>query len=217
MRLAPPLLCCSALLLLPLVPSDPGRTTLVDGARTPALATTGARVTQTAQNRVPAEPSWSARYTITPERKALLNTIRFAEGTWRGGSPDGYRMIYGGELVSSLKRHPERVVVKRYASAAAGAYQFMPDTWESASGSLNLRGFGPANQDQAALYLVERSGALAAIDRGRLTPDLMARLAPIWASFPNLAGESHYGQPVKRGDELSRFYAVSLQRLRATS
>jgi muramidase (phage lysozyme) len=216
MRLAPPLLCCSALLLLPLLTSAPGGSTLVDGASKPAPAAE-ARVTPVAQNRDRAEPAWTARYVITPERKALLDTIRFAEGTWRGGSPEGYRMIYGGGLITSLKRHPERVVVRGYASAAAGAYQFMPATWESAAGSLNLRGFGPANQDQAALYLVERSGALAAIDRGRLTPDLMARLAPIWASFPNQAGESHYGQPVKRGDELSRFYAESLERLRATS
>ena len=26
---------------------------------------------------------------ITPERRALLNTIRYAEGTWLGGSADG--------------------------------------------------------------------------------------------------------------------------------
>ena len=216
MRLASPLLCCSALLLLPLLPATPGRTSLMVGTSELAHGAEAQKTKGTPSHGL-VEPAWTARYAITPERKALLDTIRFAEGTWRGGSPEGYRVIFGGGLVSNLKRHPERVVVRGYASAAAGAYQFMPATWESAADSLNLRGFGPANQDQAALYLVERSGALAAIDRGRLTPDLMARLAPIWASFPNQAGESHYGQPVKRGDDLSRFYAQSLERLRATS
>ena len=38
-------------------------------------------------------------YRITPERRALLNTIRFAEGTWTAGSPVGYRMLYGGGQV----------------------------------------------------------------------------------------------------------------------
>lgn len=217
MRLVSPLLCCSALLLMPLMPPASGRSSLVDASAVkqlvakPATATEGAATTAAT-----GEPS-AARYELTPERQALLNTIRFAEGTWRGGSADGYRMIYGGELVSKLDRHPDRVVVRGYASAAAGAYQFMPDTWERASDSLNLRGFGPANQDQAALYLVERSGALAAIDQGRLTPDLMARLAPVWASFPTLSGASYYGQPVKRGDDLARFYADRLEQLRAIS
>ena len=32
-------------------------------------------------------------YSITPERRALLNTIRFAEGTWKDGKDLGYRFI----------------------------------------------------------------------------------------------------------------------------
>ena len=47
-------------------------------------------------------------YRMTPERRALLNTIRFAEGTWTNGRGDGY------------------------SSAAAGAYQFLPATWNEA-------------------------------------------------------------------------------------
>lgn len=214
MRLAPRLLGCSVLLLLPWIPSAPARTSsaAVPSAGAPAAeAPAVATVAQAAPSAAP-----KVRYALTPERRALLNTIRYAEGTWRGGSVEGYRMIYGGELVNSLDRHPERVVVRSYASAAAGAYQFLPDTWEGAADSLSLRGFGPAAQDQAALYLVERSGALAAVDRGRLTPELMARLAPIWASFPTLSGASHYGQPVKRGDELARFYDGRLRSLRAS-
>ena len=62
------------------------------------------------------------RYELTPERRALLNTIRFAEGTWKDGEDKGYRIIYGGGQFQDLSRHPERVIVKRYTSAAAGAY-----------------------------------------------------------------------------------------------
>ncbi|MGB7565021.1 MAG: glycoside hydrolase family 104 protein [Prochlorococcaceae cyanobacterium] len=209
MRQLPQLLLSSGLLLVPLVPATHSERQKQAMPSAPPLATNRAER--------PSEQPWLAPFAVTPERKALLNTIRFAEGTWRGGSADGYRMIYGGQLVSCLKVHPDRVVVRRYASAAAGAYQFMPDTWQAAAGSLKLKGFGPANQDQAALYLVKRSGALEAIDRGQLTPELMARLAPTWASFPDRSGASVYGQPVRRGDELARFYASNLQQIRATS
>ena len=67
---------------------------------------------------------------MTPERRALLNTIRYAEGTWTNGEDKGYRTLYGGGQFQDLSRHPERVVVKRYSSAAAGAYQFLPTTWK---------------------------------------------------------------------------------------
>ncbi|MFM7514752.1 MAG: muramidase, partial [Cyanobium sp.] len=35
-------------------------------------------------------------YRLTPERQALLATIRYAEGTWKDGSDEGYRTLYGG-------------------------------------------------------------------------------------------------------------------------
>ena len=44
--------------------------------------------------------------------------------------------------------------------------------------------------------------------------DLAARLAPEWASFPTLAGSSFYGQPVKRLNDLRRFYEQNLAQLR---
>lgn len=152
----------------------------------------------------------AVRYPLTRQRRALLATIRYAEGTWANGSPDGYRTLYGGELVSSLERHPDTVVVNRYASAAAGAYQMLPATWEAASRRLGLRGFGPANQDQAALYLADQRGALAAVDRGQLCDEAMARLAGEWASFPLHHGGSAYGQPVKAAGQLRRFFNEQL-------
>ena len=166
----------------------------------------------TAAQPRPAAATAAVRYPLTRQRQALLATIRYAEGTWANGSPDGYRTLYGGELVSSLERHPDIVVVNRYASAAAGAYQMLPATWEAASRRLGLRSFGPANQDQAALYLADQRGALAAIDRGQLCDEAMARLAGEWASFPLHHGGSAYGQPVKAASQLRRFFNEQLLR-----
>mgnify|MGYP006276763037 FL=1 len=161
-------------------------------------------------------PEGQRIFAITPERRALLNTIRYAEGTWAQGSDLGYRILFGGSVVDSLERHPNRVMrTSGYASAAAGAYQFMPFTWDLAARSLGLSVFHPEAQDQAALFLVQRRGALQLADLGELTPVLVSKLAPEWASFPTLRGHSYYGQPVRRFAELKRFYDDNLLRLRA--
>ena len=154
------------------------------------------------------------RYELTPERRALLNTIRYAEGTWKDGEDKGYRIMYGGGQFQDLSRHPEKVVVKRYTSAAAGAYQFLPKTWKGVARELMLTSFEPKHQDQAALHLAERRGALDEIDRQGLTKEAMAKLAPEWASFPTKAGRSAYGQPVKSHQELASFYSSNLRELR---
>ena len=152
-------------------------------------------------------------YEMTPERQALLNTIRYAEGTWKQGSA-GYRTLYGGGRFSSLAKHPEVVVVKRYTSAAAGAYQFLPRTWREAADKLRLNSFTPRNQDQAALYLVDRRGVLNQVDNQGLTREVMSVLSKEWASFPNSRGNSAYGQPVKKAAELGAFYRDNLRELR---
>ncbi len=153
-------------------------------------------------------------YRITPERRALLNTIRYAEGTWFGGSQAGYQVLYGGGRFADLSRHPDVVVQRGYASAAAGAYQFLPGTWQAAARRLKLTDFGPESQDQAALHLVQQRGALQTFDRQGLSAEVLARLAPEWASLPNAQGDSQYGQPVKSHGELQTFYRQELRRQR---
>jgi lysozyme len=123
-------------------------------------------------------------------------------------------VLYGGQLFSSLERHPEITVRRRYTSAAAGAYQFLPGTWREVSRRLGLRSFEPHNQDQAALYLVQRRRALRLFDQKGLDAEVMARLAPEWASLPAHHGGSYYGQPVKSREELRRFYQGALVRAR---
>lgn len=147
---------------------------------------------------------------ISPRQRALLNTISYAEGTWRNGQV-GYNIMFGGGTFDPSKGHPDRVVDGgRYKSAAAGGYQFMPFTWNGLAqqNGWDPRDFGPAAQDRAALALVKRRGANSESD---FTPELANKLAPEWASLPTLKGNSFYGQPVKRFDELRRFYDSQLK------
>jgi muramidase (phage lysozyme) len=128
-----------------------------------------------------------------------LGTIRFAEHGRDG--PEVYSTMFGGERFDPAKGHPNRVVRSGgYASAAAGAYQFMPDTWSRVSKQLGLKDFSPASQDRAARQLALEKGVN--IDTDPLTPQNLAKLAPEWASLPNAQGRSAYNQPVRAFKEL---------------
>jgi murein DD-endopeptidase MepM/ murein hydrolase activator NlpD len=131
---------------------------------------------------------------VTPERMALLDTIRWAEGTWRNGSDEGYRVKFGGGLFDP-SRHPGGV--------AAGAYQFLPSTWQGLGGGAMT----PGAQDLAALALIARRGVNS---NQPISPEMIAKLAPEWAAFPTLAGASAYGQPFKPYPELQAFYRQRL-------
>ncbi|MEB3201133.1 MAG: glycoside hydrolase family 104 protein [Synechococcaceae cyanobacterium] len=194
--------------------SASGSTPAPDAATATSPAVIATAEGATAVNPAAPLQAVPAHYDLTPERRALLNTIRYAEGTWIGGRPEGYRVLYGGGRFRSLERHPEITIQKRYSSAAAGAYQFLPSTWHQTARQLGLPDFGPASQDQAALHLVQRRGALARFDREGLSPAVLARLSPEWASLPGLDGASAYGQPVKSVDELQAFFARDLARQR---
>lgn len=139
-----------------------------------------------------------------PEVKALLNTIRYAEGT---SGPAGYQTMFGGGKFSDLSRHPDKVISSGgYSSAAAGAYQFLPGTWSGASKALGLKTFTPAEQDVAALYLIQRRGALDPFLKGEKFGNVLSKLAPEWASLPTASGSSYYGQPVKKLEDLWGVY-----------
>ena len=130
--------------------------------------------------------------------RALLATIRFAEGTL---GPTGYGVHFGGGYTPPGGAHPDRVVrAGGYASAAYGAYQFMPDTWRATGGG----SMTPARQDAAALRLIRNRG----VDPGQsLTRGMIDRLAPEWASFPTIkTGTSYYGQGGKSFAQIQAFY-----------
>lgn len=149
-------------------------------------------------------------YVSRPAIQNALRVIRFAEGTERGG-PDSYRVMFGGGLAPDLKRHPDKVIKGgKYASAAAGAYQFMPPTWESQAKALGLSDFGPQSQDLAAVRLMRNRlmpiGGLSVLEKEGFSPRVSAALAPEWASLPTEKGQSYYGQPVKKLSDLQKVY-----------
>ena len=94
----------------------------------------------------------------------MLNTIRFAEGTWRGGLDVGYRVMFGGgraehgspsrprDLQLPLRQRCGRGLPVHAVHLEPGAAQH----WRE--------GFGPAAQDQGALFLIERRKALPLTD-----------------------------------------------------
>ena len=140
---------------------------------------------------------------ISPNARRWLDTISFAEGTWGGEAPR-YAITFGYQPIADLSKHPDRVVKSgRYASAAAGAYQFMPQTWEAVRGKLGLRDFGPVSQDLGALELIRQRGVDP--DRDPITRETLAKLSGEWASIPTLSGKSAYGQPVKSAEQLLKF------------
>lgn len=154
------------------------------------------------------ERQFLEKFRQTPEGQRLLKTIRFAEGT---AGPKGYQTMFGGGTFSDLSRHPDRVIRSGgYASAAAGAYQFLPGTWQSQASRLGLKGFGPAEQDIAALALARNRlmdiGGLETVRKEGLSQRVAAALAPEWASFPTESGRSYYGQPVKSLSALQKYY-----------
>jgi muramidase (phage lysozyme) len=133
--------------------------------------------------------------------------IRKGEGTT---GPQGYRTKFGGGTFDTSKgwNHPDQVVNSGgYSSAAAGAYQFLPGTWQGAKKALGLKSFDPNSQDLAALYLAKQRGAINALQKpGVKLVDVMDKLAPEWASIPTKGGNSYYGQPVKSASELAKAY-----------
>jgi tape measure domain-containing protein len=137
----------------------------------------------------------------TARQRALLDTIAYAEGT---SGARGYQTMFTGRTFSSFASHP-RMIQRggRYASDAAGRYQFLSTTWDGVARSLGLRDFSPANQDIGALELIRRRGVNS---DAPLNLRSLAALAPEWASLPTLSGRSYYGQPVKGASDLLRYY-----------
>lgn len=147
---------------------------------------------------------------ISTNARALLDTIRLAEGTWRGGKEEGYSVKFGGGLDDWRKGRSDRVVHGNgYSSQAHGAYQFMGDTWNGITKKLGMdpSDFSPAAQDRAAIGLIRQRGVNP---DEPITPEGWAKLAPEWASLPTLEGKSYYGQPVKARGDLERFYQSRL-------
>jgi lysozyme len=155
------------------------------------------------------KPERTAITTVPSDLKPLLDTIRYAEGT---DKEDGYKTIFSGAKFDDFSKHPDKVYStifdgKTLASAAAGAYQYMPDTWNRVSKAINAIDFSPANQDRGAIFLIKERGALELAKQGQIKQSIF-KLCKEWASLPCHENDTKgaYDQAVKPIGELMAVY-----------
>lgn len=134
-----------------------------------------------------------------PNVRKGLYLIRAAEGTQRAEDP--YRTAFGFRKIDNLDWHPQvHYPYRNTTTTAAGAYQFLKDTWNRTARRLGLKDFSPLSQDIAALDLIRGRRGLNALISGDF-PNFIRRVRGEWASFPG-AG---YRQP-----EVSRRWLLGL-------
>ena len=145
--------------------------------------------------------------TIATNADAWLAVIKYAEGTSKYQNP--YGTAFTGAQFDNTKPHPGTTYGSYggYRSTAHGAYQFLITTWSWINGNKNIP-MTPENQDKAALKLMKNRGVNPDL---AMTPELVARLAPEWASLPSWNGRSYYGQPCKSYGDLASVWSKSLR------
>ena len=137
--------------------------------------------------------SGTADVTMSPEKKALLDTIAEKESNGR------YNITYGGGSFSSYADHPRQSFTIRggpnagLRTSAAGRYQFLSRTWDAIARKYGLTDFSPANQDKAAWYLAmetynSRTGRSLEDDLKGGDPATLTNVARVlnsqWTSLP---------------------------------
>ena len=149
---------------------------------------------------------------LTPQQRAFLRTIMWAEGTHTtedGSRADPYGIQFGGSYVAPGGRRNDTVRGSRIPSAASGAYQAMPDTWDDVMGSgvMTTR----ANQDMFAMKLIRQRCGLTGNEPMSL--GTIAKCAPTWASLPTMNDneKSYYqGQKARKYSDVEAFYNHAL-------
>lgn len=139
---------------------------------------------------------------------AFLAMIRTFEAGTAGDR--SYSTLIGGGQFYDFSEHPfilnpDMLAIQSGslpASKAAGAYQFLPQTWSEARDALGLPDFSPASQDAAAIFLIRRRGALADVENGNFSTAII-KLGKEWASLPG----SPYGQTSKTLAQAESLYA----------
>jgi len=130
-----------------------------------------------------------------PNVAAFLDMIAFSEGTDNGRqrtNDRGYDVIVGGELFTSYKDHPRKLVKLNklgISSTAAGRYQLLSRYFDAYKKLLKLPDFGPLSQDLIAIQQIKERGAYGLVVAGEFAK-AVDKVRNIWASLPG-AG---YGQ-----------------------
>ncbi len=147
--------------------------------------------------------------------QAAIETVSWAEVGWTPDSGEEvYRTMFGGALFESYAKHPDSVQkIKTKSgvirSAAAGRFQFMPDTWNSLYSQYdywptgaNGEEFIPLAQDIAMIRLYEKTGAFYHLEQGTsvllhqviVSPEAIAKsmnaAASTWCGLPSLTAEA---------------------------
>jgi muramidase (phage lysozyme) len=144
---------------------------------------------------------------MIPNQGAFLSVLSHSEGTDRshfnGVLVDPYRVCFGERhVIVSLATHPAlsgewigidgkigepldflggQYVGER--STAAGRYQIRKQTFLELSAALRTSDFAPGTQDDMALLLIKRCGALTAVNEGDIGTAIML-CSSVWASLP---------------------------------
>ena len=146
-----------------------------------------------------------------PKVQQMMGFTRAAEGTTK----HGYNTAFGGERFDDLSQHPaiskafKQTDGKTNTSTAAGAYQFMPKTWNGTADhpglakQYDLQDFGQLSQDIGFLGLLDQKGALDDVLQGNFK-SAIDKTGGTWASFPS----STYKQPKKSWDFANQYFAA---------
>ena len=176
-------------------------------------------------------------FVISPEERRMLDAISGAEGT------KGYGTLFGGRNIPELAKGEmtinqvltmqETGLYKgmsvyaggKYASAATGRYQFMPDVLREEANrygyDLDKTKFTPQLQDELILRRIRRMRGVTPemLKSEGMSDRIIDMLAPEFASFPNLFGpdnegrygtnSSYYGQGGKSAEYIRGLYNKS--------
>jgi muramidase (phage lysozyme) len=144
------------------------------------------------------------------------NYLAFAYALEEGEIPkpyrhtaDAYRVLFGGELLDDLSRHPNRkVTAGGYTSTAAGRFQALWGTWSDFCRDISedpqTLPFTAEWQDLFGVWCCNRRHALADIGAGRIH-EAVKKCASEWASLPG----SPYGQPTITMDQFLGAYTAA--------
>ena len=165
----------------------------------------------------------------TTAQRRLLDTISWAEGTGKG-----YGVVYGGGISPELAEGKMTIsqVLKfmetsplykkdRYNSDATGRYQFMSYTLREEAKKQGIPFdtlWTPELQDKMILSRLAtmRGVTTEMIEKEGMSDNVIDRLAPEFASFPNLIGPdskgrvgtntSYYGQGGKSAESIKKYF-----------
>lgn len=91
--------------------------------------------------------------------RAFMTVVRIGEASSKkkiSDKPLDYNITYGTETFDSYEKHPRKSATQSgITSTAAGAYQFMPGTWDMVNSIEKQKDFSPESQDRAFLLRVE--------------------------------------------------------------